>query len=143
MKKSFRPKKLLSRREKQFWQPFRNLFAKQIRTFDKTFQFGRRKFPKNVPLDTSIEVLTTMLESFRKSQLSLRSNFKKDEPRKNFNFFFFTGKRCSGHAESCFEKHAYFFRKNSISFRSTLEKDGKVYKRFEGTIFLQNAAFDT
>ena len=88
MKKSFRPKKLPSSREKQFWQPFRNLFAQKIRTFEKTFQFSPRKIPKNLPLDTSIEVLTTKLKSFRKSQLSLRSSSKKDEPKKTSIFSF-------------------------------------------------------
>ena len=88
MKKRFRPEKLLSSREKQFWQPFRNLFAQKIRKFEKIFQFCPRKFPKKVPLDTSIEVLTTMLKSFRKSQMSLRSNSKKDEPKKTSMFSF-------------------------------------------------------
>ena len=84
-----------------------------------------------------------MLESFRQSQLSSSLKLEKDEPKKIFNLIFFHWKRCSGYAESCFEKHAKFFRKNSISFRSTLEDDGKVYNCFAGSICLQIAAFDT
>ena len=109
----------------------------------KNLPFLSPKIPKIVPFDTYNEVLTTMLKNYCHSQLSFRSKSKKCEPKKDFKLIYFPWKRWSGHAESCFEKPATFFRKNSISFRSTLEEVGKVLNSFERAFFLQNAAFDT
>ena len=61
-------------------------FCSKNQNISKTFQFCPRKFTKIVPLDTSIEVLTTMLKSFCHSQMSLHSNSKKDEPKKTSIF---------------------------------------------------------
>ena len=63
-------------------------FCSEKKNISKAFLFCSRKFPKNVPLDTSIEVLTTKLKSFRKCQLSLRSSSKKGEPKKTSIFSF-------------------------------------------------------
>ena len=115
---------------------------KKLENF-KNLSILSQKNPNVVPLDTSIEVLTTMLKSFRQSQLSFRSKSEKDEPKKIFNLNYFPWKRWSGQTESCFKIPAQIFRKNSKSFRSTSEEGGKVYNCFERTIFLQNSAFDT
>ena len=125
MKKSFRPKKLLSSREKQFWQPFGNLFAQKIRTFEKTYQFCPGKFPKNVPLDTSIEILTTMLENFRKSQLSLRSNSKKDEPKKTSIFSFLTENVVLGTQNPALKNLLFFSGRTQLVFVLRWQKMAK------------------
>ena len=92
----------------------------------KTFHFCPQKSPKMYLLTCTMKFWQQCWNIFCHSQLSFRSKSKKCEPKKDFKLIYFPWKRWSGHAESCFEKPATFFRKNSISFRSTSEEVGKV-----------------